>query len=115
MNFLMLMAYSMTKMEPSKTKINFRSLNQQESFYQYQIATQETEVQNESELPDRAMPVRFAHLKAHQQQDKDIKDGLKKGIYHAKSFHGAGRTFELIVTKNEKIVIPRSLKKKILD
>ena len=69
---MMLMAYSMTKMEPSETKIKFRSLNQQGSFYQYQIATQEAEVQTESELPDKAMLVRFAHMKAHQQQDKDI-------------------------------------------
>ena len=40
---LMLMAYSMTKVEPRETEIKFKNLTQQESFYQYLIATQEAE------------------------------------------------------------------------
>ena len=59
--------------------------------------------------------MRFAHIRAHQQQDKDILKCLEDEKYYVKSFHGTGRVFELIVTKNEKIVIPRYLKDQVLD
>ena len=72
-------------------------------------------MQDDSDLPDKAMPVRFATIRAHQDRDMDLLGKVKDNLYKSKTFHGAGKTFELIVSKHEKIVIPQKLRQKVLD
>ena len=63
-------------------------------------------MQDDSDLPEKAMPVRFATIRAHQDRDQDLQGKVKDKLYKSKTFHGAGRTFELIVSKDVKILIP---------
>ena len=59
------MAYSLARIGQADKVKHFKSKTEQECFYQFQIALTEPEVQNDSELPDKAMPVRFATIRAH--------------------------------------------------
>ena len=88
---LLSMAYTLSRIcQVDKIK-QFESKTKQECFYQFQIALTEPEVQNDSDLPDKAMPVRFATIRSHQDKNMDLLGKVKDNLYKSKTFHGAGK------------------------
>lgn len=61
-------------------------------------------------------PLSFQQLEKAQQADKQLMKILKmdKTMYHLHSFHGGGKTRQLICFK-EKIVVPKMLQKHVID
>ena len=67
------------------------------------------------------MPISYDYIQQHQEKDKKIKEKvIKRKDYHVKNFHGAGivstngKSWNLIC-RNDKIVIPDTLKMKVLE
>ena len=105
-------ALSRLDMEPEKPQ--FKSKLEQCLFYEEQILNTVT-------VPDKEMPISYPHIQAHQDKDRALKKTLLTNkSYHIKNFHGAGilgntgKSWDLICN-HDKIVIPDSLKMKVLE
>ena len=87
----------------------FKDKTSQEMFYQFQIANNlEEEV-----IPECA--IALAYLHEQQIKDKDVKQLLKdKERYHSKTFHGAGKDYEMTCRENRK-VIPQNLQRNVIE
>ena len=67
------------------------------------------------EIPNEVMSADFGHIRTHQLNDKSLTEKLKNDkSYKTQTFHGAGKHYEL-TCKHNRIVIPNSLKQRILD
>ena len=86
----------------------FSSKTEQINFYHEEIFN------NLHEYPEDVMPIEFGYIQAHQKEDPELQEKLKDDKYKLHTFHGAGKTYELIC-KDNKIVIPNSLKQKVMD
>ena len=60
------------------------------------------------------MPIELGYIQAHQKEDPELQEKFKDDKYKLHTFHGAERKDELIC-KDNKIVIPNSLKQKVMD
>ena len=91
----------------------FKDKTHQEAFYQYQIA------HALEDLPEEVMPADFGIIRTHQLNDKSLTNQLKNDkSFITQTFHGAGKYFELtckLSKNNNGIVIPKTLKQRILD
>jgi len=70
----------------------------------------------QDEVSPDIFPLSYRVLGKHQAKDKQILKVLQKdnSPYHLKSFHGGGTERELIC-KNDKIVVPHALQKRMVD
>ena len=71
---------------------------------------------DKSDLPTDLMPVNYKVIEHHQKHDRDLNAKVKSFTknYTLKTFHGGGKTRELICY-NGLIVIPKTLKKKVVE
>ena len=71
---------------------------------------------DKSDLPTDLMPVNYKVIEHHQKHDRDLLKKVKSFTknYTLKTFHGGGKTREL-VCYNGLIVIPKTLKKKVVE
>ena len=76
-----MMAYRLSRVSQTDKPKQFKSKTEQECFYIFQIALIEPNIQDDSNLPDKAMPVRFATIRAHQGRDKNLQEKVKKSIH----------------------------------
>jgi hypothetical protein len=70
----------------------------------------------DSDLPDDIYPLQYQLIQNCQKSDKPLVKKIKEKTlnYHMKSFHGGGKTRNLIC-HNDKIVIPDMLQKKVVS
>ena len=71
---------------------------------------------DKADLPTDLMPVNYKVIEHHQKHDRDLLKKVKSFTknYTLKTFHGGGKTREL-VCYNGLIVIPKTLKKKVVE
>ena len=107
-------ADAFSRLDMEETLPEFKSKTKQCCFYEEQILNTVT-------VPDKEMPISYEHIQAHQENDKGLKRKvITKKDYHVKNFHGAGivstngKSWDLIC-KDNKIVIPDTLKMKVLE
>ena len=101
-------AQLLNKMEIMESP-KFPNKTRQELFYQYQIAN----AIEDEEIEEN--PVDLSHIKQKQDQAPSLKNLVKENKhYHTKIFHGTRIDYEMICHK-DKIIIPQSLKSKIIE
>jgi hypothetical protein len=64
---------------------------------------------NETDIDADRFPLTYAKIQSAQQTDSTLQSVKSKKEYSMQSFHGGGKSFSLIITKDKKIVIPKSL------
>jgi hypothetical protein len=70
---------------------------------------------DDDDLPTSALPISFQTILKHQQKEKNSIKDVKSNKLRFNSFHGGGKTFLLICNDINKIVIPKTLQKRLVD
>ncbi len=67
-------------------------------------------------LPENIFPVKFKTIRKLQRKDKELIRKLEhKDAYTLKSFRGGDRDPEMLICKNDKIVVPEPLQKRMVE
>lgn len=69
-----------------------------------------------ADLPSTLYPLRYSFLESEQQKDKDLMSKVRHNStpLRLKAFRGGGKSYDLIVTNDDKIVIPKRLQKRVV-
>jgi hypothetical protein len=68
------------------------------------------------DIPSTIYPLRYSFLEQEQRKDKDLMAHIGKASspFCLKAFRGGGKHYDLIVTENTKIVVPKQLQKRVV-